>query len=340
MTLAEVARLVAGELRGDPAIVVDRVAPLEDAGPGSLSFYADRRHAGLLATTRASAVLVDAKAPALPCATIVVGHPYVAFVQVVETLHPARRPAAGLHPSAIVASSARLGPGASVGPYAVVGERTVIGRDAVLHAGVVVGEDVTIGDAFTAYPHAVVRERCVLGSRVVLHAGAVVGSDGFGYVPLPEGPRRIPQIGRVVLEDDVEVGANATIDRAALGDTLVGRGTKIDNLVIIGHGCRIGPGSLLAAQVGLGGGTVLGAGVMLGGQVGSAGHLKVGDNARVAAKSGIAGDLDAGGTYGGIPAVDIKEWRRMTSAWLRLGELLRRVRRLERGGRPDGDAGE
>jgi UDP-3-O-[3-hydroxymyristoyl] glucosamine N-acyltransferase len=329
MTLGEVARLVGGELRGDPNAVIDRVAALEDAGPGSLTFYADKRHSARLASVRAAAVLVDSAAPPLACPTIVVSQPYVAFVQVVEALHPPRRPAPGIHPTAVIASSAELGPGASIGPWVVIGERTRIGCNAVLHAGVVVYDGVVIGDDFTAHAHAVVREGCRLGHRIVLHAGAVVGSDGFGYLPLPTGPRFIPQIGGVVLEDEVEIGANATVDRAALGDTVVGRGTKIDNLVMVAHGCRVGRGSLLAAQVGLAGGTVVGDGVMLGGQVGSAGHLTIGDGVRVAAKSGISGDLPAGGTYGGIPAVDIGAWRRMASGWLRLGELLRRVRRLE-----------
>jgi UDP-3-O-[3-hydroxymyristoyl] glucosamine N-acyltransferase len=341
MTLGEVARLVGGELRGDAAAVIERVAGLEDAGPGSLTFFADKRHAGLLAQTRATAVLVPPDAPPVSTATIVVPHPYVAFVQIVEALHPPRRPGAAVHPTAVVAASASLGPGAFIGPWVVIGERVRIGRDAVLHAGVVVYDDVVIGERFTAHARAVVREGARLGDRVVLHAGAVVGSDGFGYLPLPDGPRAIPQIGGVVLEDDVEIGANATVDRAALGDTVIGRGTKIDNLVMVAHGCQVGPGSLLAAQVGLAGGTVLGRGVMLGGQVGSAGHLTIGDGARVAAKSGISSDLAAGGTYGGIPAVDIRAWRRMTSGWLRLGELLRRVRRLEQGsegGRGDGGA--
>jgi UDP-3-O-[3-hydroxymyristoyl] glucosamine N-acyltransferase len=330
MTLGEVARLVGGELRGDPNVVIERVAALEDAEPGSLTFYADKRHVARLASLRATAVLVDGSAPAIACATIVVPHPYVAFVQVVAALHPPRRPAAGIHPTAVIASTAELGPGAAIGPWVVIGERSRIGRNAVLHAGVVVYDEVMIGDDFTAHAHAVIREGCRLGHRVVLHAGAVVGSDGFGYLPLPTGPQAIPQVGGVVLEDDVEIGANTTVDRAALGDTVVGRGTKIDNLVIVAHGCRIGAGSLLAAQVGLAGGTVVGDGVMLGGQVGSAGHLTIGDGARVAAKSGISSDLEAGGTYGGIPAVDIGAWRRMASGWLRLGELLRRVRRLER----------
>jgi UDP-3-O-[3-hydroxymyristoyl] glucosamine N-acyltransferase len=340
MKLGDLARLVEGELRGDPALEIDRVAALEDAGPGALSFFGDKRHAALAAGTRATAVLVERDAGPLPCATIVVPHAYAAFVRVVETLHPPLRPAAGIHPTAVIAATAHVGPEAAIGPWVVIGERVRVGRGAVLHAGVVLYDDVVIGDRATVHAHAVVREGCRLGDRVVLHAGAVIGSDGFGFLPLPGGPHPIPQIGGVILEDDVEVGANATVDRAALGDTIVRRGTKIDNLVMVGHGCHVGPGALLAAQVGLAGGTVVGQGVMLGGQVGSAGHLTIGDGARVAAKSGISSDLAAGGTYGGIPAVDIRAWRRMTSAWLRLGELLRRVRRLEAGRAGDGGRDE
>jgi UDP-3-O-[3-hydroxymyristoyl] glucosamine N-acyltransferase len=331
MKLGEVARLVGGELRGDASVEIDRVATLEDAGPGALTFCADERHAALLATTAATAVLVGPAVSPLACATIVVPHAYLAFVRMVEVLHPQRPPAVGIHPTAVIASTAEIGPDASIGPWVVIGERVRLGRGAILHAGVVLYEDVEIGDAFTAHAHAVVREGCRLGHRVVLHAGAVVGSDGFGYLPLPEGPRRIPQIGRVVLEDEVEIGANTTVDRATLGDTFVGRGTKIDNLVMVGHGCRVGAGSLLAAQVGLAGGTVLGRGVMLGGQVGAAGHLTIGDGARVGAKSGVSGSLAAGGTYAsGIPAVDVRTWRRVIAAWMRLPHLRKRVRRLER----------
>jgi UDP-3-O-[3-hydroxymyristoyl] glucosamine N-acyltransferase len=176
----------------------------------------------------------------------------------------------------------------------------------------------------------VVRERVQIGDRVLVHAGAVIGSDGFGYLPLPDGIRKIPHIGTVVLEDEVEIGANTTVDRAALGATVVGRGTKIDNLVMVAHGCRIGPGCLIAAQTGLSGGTTLGRGVMVGGQAGFSGHLTVGDGAQVAAKTGVHGDVPAGAVYGGYPAVEIRVWRRMMGALPRLPELLRRLRRVER----------
>src|SRR5213593_3732962 len=313
MKLSQIARALGGELRGDGGVEIVDVAPIEDAAPGTLTFLADRRLAARLTTTRAAAALLPRDAPEVSLPSVRVVHPYLAFVAAVELLHPLPpRPAPRIDPTAVIAASARLGPGALVGPHVVVGERTAIGRDATLHANVTIYDDVAIGDG------------------VVLHAGAVIGSDGFGYLPLPEGIRKIPQIGTVVLEDDVEVGANATVDRAALGATVVGRGTKIDNLVTVAHGCRIGPECLLAAQAGLAGSTTLGTRVMLGGQVGLAGHQTVGDGAQVAAKSGVHGDVPAGAVYGGYPAVDVRVWRRMVGALPRLPELVRRLRRIER----------
>jgi len=331
MKLSEIARVLGGELRGDGGVEIVDVAPIEDAAPGTLTFLADRRLAARLTTTRAAAALLPRDAPEVSLPSVRVVHPYLAFVAAVELLHPLPpRPAPRIDPTAVIAASARLGPGALVGPHVVVGERTAIGRDATLHANVTIYDDVAIGDGFTAHAGVVVREGTRIGDRVVLHAGAVIGSDGFGYLPLPEGIRKIPQIGTVVLEDDVEVGANATVDRAALGATVVGRGTKIDNLVTVAHGCRIGPECLLAAQAGLAGSTTLGTRVMLGGQVGLAGHQTVGDGAQVAAKSGVHGDVPAGAVYGGYPATEVRVWRRASAALLRLPEVLRRLRRMER----------
>ena len=230
----------------------------------------------------------------------------------------------------VVAATAKIGPEAAIGPHVVIGERAEIGRRAVLDAHVVIYRDVRIGDAFTAYAGVVVREGVRIGHRVTLHAGAVIGSDGFGFLPLAEGNRKIPQVGTVVVEDDVEIGANTTVDRATLGATVVGRGTKIDNLVMVGHGCRIGPHCLIAGQVGLAGSTTLGARVMLGGQAGSAGHLTVGDGARIGAQAGVHRDIPAGGEYAGYPAVEAREWRRVSASMPRVPGLLRRVRRVER----------
>jgi UDP-3-O-[3-hydroxymyristoyl] glucosamine N-acyltransferase len=331
MTLAELARRLGATLEGGSGdLEISDVAAIEEAPPGTLTFVADRRHHAHLATTRAAAVLLAPNAPAAPLPVLRVPHPYLAFVDAMELFHPSRRPPAGVHPTAVIALSAVLGAGASVGPHVVVGEGVRIGRDAVLHPRVTIYPEARIGDEFTAHAGVVVREEVVIGDRVTVHAGAVVGSDGFGFVPRAEGHRKIPQVGTVVVEDDVEIGANATVDRATLGATVIGRGTKIDNLVMIGHNCRTGPGCLLAAQVGLAGGTRLGAGVMLGGQVGASGHLSIGDGAQVAAQSGIHGDVPAGAVYGGYPAVQIRGWRRVTSSLPRLPALLRRVRRVER----------
>lgn len=330
MRLADIAARVDGTLDGDGDVEITGVSSIEEPLPGTLTFLASPKHAARTAGLAVGAILLRHDDPPVSIPAVRVADPHLAFVAVIELLHPAAAPAAGVHPTAVVAPSARFGRNASIGPHAVVGADVVVGDDCVLHAGVVLYPGATIGRRFTAHARAIVREGVRIGDRVTLHAGAVVGSDGFGYLPAPDGIRKIPQIGTVVLEDDVEIGANATVDRAALGATVVGRGTKIDNLVMVAHGCRIGAFSLLAAQVGLAGGTTLGTGVMLGGQAGSAGHLTIGDGARVAAKSGVHNDLPAGGTYGGYPAVEIREWRRSMSALGRLAGLLRRIRRVER----------
>jgi UDP-3-O-[3-hydroxymyristoyl] glucosamine N-acyltransferase len=331
MKLAEIARALGCELRGDGDVEIQGVAPIEDAPPGTLTFLADRRLAAHLETTGAAAIVLPRDAAAVRIPSLHAAHPYVTFVAAVELFHPApARPAAGVHASAVVADTAEIGAGAVIGAHVVVGERVRIGRDVTLHPQVTIYPDVVIGDAFTAHAGVVVRSGSRIGDRVMVHAGAVIGSDGFGYLPLPDGNHKIPQVGTVVLEDDVEIGANATIDRGALGATVIGRGTKIDNLVMIGHNCRIGAHCMLAAQVGLAGGTTVGERVLMGGQVGAAGHLNVGDRAQIAAQSGIHRDVPAGQQYGGYPAVEVRRWRRMSTALPRLPMLLRRMRRVER----------
>ena len=339
MKLAELARVLGATLEGTGADVeITGVAPLEEAGPGTITILADRRLETHLAATRASAVLLGPDAPPSPVPVLRVPHPWVAFARAMELFHPAQRPPAGIHPTAVVAASAVIGPGAFIGPYVVLGDEVRIGRDAVLHPRVTVYRGARIGDHFTAHAGAVVREDVVIGDRVTLHAGAVIGSDGFGFVPLPDGHRKIPQVGTVILEDDVEIGANATVDRATLGATRIGHGTKIDNLVMIGHGSQLGPGCLLAAQVGLAGSMRLGAGVMMGGQAGASGHFVIGDGAQIAAQSGVHREVPAGAVYGGYPAIEVRRWRRVSTAMVRLPELFRRLRRVEKalGMSPDG----
>jgi UDP-3-O-[3-hydroxymyristoyl] glucosamine N-acyltransferase len=339
MKLAELARKLGGTLTGEGGIDIVDVAPLDEAGPGMLTFLADARYAAKLRSTRASAVLLATDAPDVGLPAVRVAHPYVAFVMAVELFHPPRRPEPGIHPTAVIAPTARIGPGASIGPHVVVGDDVRLGREAVLHPNVTIYPRAEIGDGFTAHAGVVVREDVRIGSRVTLHAGVVIGSDGFGYLPLPEGNRKIPQVGTVVIEDEVEIGANSTVDRAALGATVIARGTKIDNLVQISHGCRVGHDSLIAAQVGLGGGTTLGARVMLGGQVGAAGHLRIGDGAKIGAKAGVHQDIPPGGVYSGYPAIEGRLWRRVSASLPRLPGVLRRLRRIEQalGLAPKGD---
>ena len=331
MKLGELARLLGAAVEGaSPDVDITGVAAIDEALPGTITMLADRRLESHLASTRASAVLVGSETPPAPVPMLRVPHPWVAFAQVMELFHPAQRPPAGVHATAVVSASAVVGPAACVGPFVVIGDDVRIGRDAILHAHVTIYRGARIGDGFTAHAGAVVREDVVIGDRVTLHAGSVIGSDGFGFVPLPDGHRKIPQLGTVILEDDVEIGANTTVDRATLGATRIGRGTKLDNLVMIGHGSQLGPRCLLAAQVGLAGSMRLGAGVMMGGQAGASGHFVIGDGAQIAAQSGLHREVPPGGIYGGYPAIEVRRWRRVTTAMLRLPELFRRLRRVEK----------
>jgi UDP-3-O-[3-hydroxymyristoyl] glucosamine N-acyltransferase len=280
-------------------------------------------------TTRASAVICAASAPEAAVATLRTAEPYLCFARALALFHPPRRLPVGVHATAVVAGTARIAPGAAIGAHVVVGEDVEIGADAQLHPHVVLYAGARIGRDFVAHTGVVVREDVRIGDRVVLHPGVVLGGDGFGFAPSATGAVKIPQIGTVVIEDDVEIGANTTIDRATLGATIVRRGSKLDNLVMVGHNCEIGAHCFIAAQVGLAGSTKVGNGVQMGGQAGVAGHLTIGDGVQVVAQSGIPSSVPAGKIVGGYPAVEVGVWRRTSAALLRLPELLRRVRRLE-----------
>ena len=342
MKLGEIARAVGATLEGDPELEISRIAPIDEAGPGDLTFVANERYVARLKDCRASAVIVRAGLAVPNGATLRASDPYLAFVRALDLFHAVAPVAPGIHPTAVIAVSARIGERAAIGPHVVVGDRTVIGDDARLDARVVVYEDVTIGRRFVAHAGVVVRERVRIGDDVKLQAGAVIGADGFGYLLDPEAGRirPIPQTGTVVLEDEVEVGANSTIDRATIGVTRVRRGAKIDNQVQIGHGCDVGEMAFLAAQVGLAGSTTIAAGAQLGGQVGVAGHLRIGAGARVGAKSGVSNDVADGATVAsGVPAFELSTYRRVIASLRHLPELVRRVRRLEKAsgirGEPD-----
>lgn len=329
--LSEIAEAIGAELSGDPDREIRAAAPIESAQPDEISFVANPRYRRLLAASAAGAVILAKGEDPRRSEVLFVENPYLGFARALELFDERPRPGPGVHASAVVDASARLGARARVGAFAVVGEGVVIGEDAVLHPHVVIYPGARIGARFTAHAGAVVREGVEIGDNVVLQPGAVVGGDGFGFVPVPDGPAvTIPQIGGVRVGSHVDVGSNTTIDRAAIGQTVIGDGVKLDNLVMIAHGCSVGEGAMLAAQFGMAGSSRLGARVMAGGQVGVGGHIEIGDDVRIAAQSGIVGDVKARSTVAGSPAVDISLWRRYSIALRRLPELLKRLSRLER----------
>jgi UDP-3-O-[3-hydroxymyristoyl] glucosamine N-acyltransferase len=336
-TLAELAARVGAEPEGDATLRIDGVAPLEDAGPTQLSFFANKKYRRAFEASRAGAVVVDPGVAVPPGRTVLrATNAYLAFARISSVFHPPREarpevsPAAAVHPSARVHPSAQVMPLASVGPGAQVGARTIV------HPGAHVGEDARVGEDCLLYPGVVIRERCLVGDRVILQPGCVIGADGFGFAFDPDGegrgPRhfKVPQSGIVVVEDDVEIGANSCVDRATLGVTRIGRGTKIDNLVQIAHNVEIGPLCLLVSQVGIAGSTKLGMGVVAGGQVGIIGHLEIGAGARIGAQSGILGDVPAGETVSGTPAQPHARWLRNMAAAEHLAELRRELRELKK----------
>ncbi|GAB4265979.1 MAG: UDP-3-O-(3-hydroxymyristoyl)glucosamine N-acyltransferase [Deferrisomatales bacterium] len=330
MTLRELAEALGAKLQGDPALEVHGAAPLDRAGPGEVSFLSNPKYRGLLATTRASAVIVGPSDRREDLACLVCDNPYLAFARAVALLHPQPRPEPGVEDGAFVSPSARLGEGVTVMAGAYVDEGVRVGPETVLYPGVYLGREARVGARCVLHANAVVRERCVLGDRVVLQPGAVVGSDGYGFAR--DGTRhvKIPQVGIVVVEDDVEVGAATTIDRAVLGETRIGRGTKIDNLVQIGHNVEVGEDCLVVAQVGVSGSTRVGDRVVLAGQAGVVGHVVLGEGAMVGAQSGVMADVPAGAVVTGSPAFDHREFLKVQAVVRRLPELRARLRELEK----------
>jgi UDP-3-O-[3-hydroxymyristoyl] glucosamine N-acyltransferase len=330
MKLGDIAARIGCELQGDGTIEITGIAPIDDAPAGTLTFLANPRYRPHLTTTRAAAVIVGARESGVSLPALRAADPYLAFAKALELFYVAPPQPAGIHPTAQIAATASVGRDAAIGAYSVVGEGVVLGDRARLDAHVVIYPEVRAGNDFRAYANVTVRERVIIGNCVILQSGCVIGSDGFGYVIAADGQaRKIVQAGTVVIEDDVEIGANTTVDRATVGATVIRRGAKLDNLVMVAHGCSIGEGSALAAQVGLSGSTHVGRFVRMGGQVGSAGHLTIGDGAQIAAQSGVANDIAPGAIVGGYPAVDIHVFRRLCAAMPRLPDLLRRVRRIE-----------
>jgi len=327
--LGDLAARFGGRVVGDPECKIRGVATLEEAGPEDLAFLTNPRYRDAAEATRAGAVLAAA-GTRLPGRNVLeVPEPYAALAEILELFHPppSRRP--GVSPLAFLGERVGLGDDVQVGPFAVLGDSVRLGHRATIGAGAVLGEGADVGDDTWIHPRAVLYPGTKVGARCVIHAGVVLGGDGFGFATSKGRHRKVPQLGRVVIEDDVEIGANSAVDRGTLGDTVVGRGTKIDDLVMVAHGVRIGPDGLMAGQSGIAGSTRVGRGVTFAGQSGAAGHLAIGDGAVVAAKSAVFADLPAGSFVAGIPAVAHMSWKRAQAVLRALPELRARVRALE-----------
>ena len=330
-TLRDLAALSGGELIGDPMLKVTGAASLGEATQGEISFFANPKYVGLLRMTRASALFVPPDfAEPIPAAQIRVSNPTKAFEQVVLKFAP--KPIAfapGIHPSAVVDSSAQLGQRVSIQPLAIIEPGAKIGDDTIIGAGSYVGHETTIGSKCHIYPHVTIRERSRIGSRVIIHGGAVIGADGFGFEMVDGRQQKIQQLGFVQIDDDVEIGANTTVDRARFGRTWIQQGVKIDNLVQIAHNVVIGKNSVIVAQTGISGSTRVGERVMMGGQVGIIGHIEIGNGAAIGAQSGISKSIP-GGVWFGSPAVPLAEAKQQI-AWIhRLGKLFARVKEIEK----------
>jgi UDP-3-O-[3-hydroxymyristoyl] glucosamine N-acyltransferase len=335
LKLQEIAERLQCRLEGDGALDVERVAGIEQAGPGDLTFLANAKYSALAATTRATAVIVadalpEGVRPAAGCALLRTADPYSAFARAIGLLVHPSAPPRGVDPLSAVSPEAVLGSDVSIGPFVVVGAHASIGARTVLYPNVVVGPGARIGEDCVLHAHVSVRERVVLGNRVIVQNGAVLGSDGFGFARQPDGSHlKIPQHADVIIDDDVEIGANTTIDRPAVGETRISAGTKIDNLVQIGHGVTLGRRVLLASQVGISGSTVVEDDVVMAGQVGVGGHLRIGQGVVAAGKTGITKSVEPGEFITGYPGIPNREWRKASVIFRHLPELKKRLDELE-----------
>jgi UDP-3-O-[3-hydroxymyristoyl] glucosamine N-acyltransferase len=331
MKLGELASRLGLELRGDGELEIAAPAPIEAAANGMITFANGPKYAAALRSSRASAAIVPKEmANDAQCAVLLSADPAFDFARVLEVFSPPYRPQREIHPTAIIAPDARLGENASVGAYCVIGPGVTIGRNAVIYPHVVIYPGVRIGDDFTCHSQVAIREGVMIGNRVTLLNGAVIGADGFGFVEHDGELIKIPQVGSVVIEDDVEIGANTTVDRATMGATIIRRAVKLDNLIQVGHNCEIGTATRMAAQSGLAGSVRVGEWCQFGGQSGCADHIEVGNRARVIAQAGVHNDLPDDALVGGAPAIDLRVFRRMVAVEPRLPALARRLRAVEK----------
>ena len=329
-TLQEIAQYLDGNVSGDAQTMIGGLATLDEAGEGDLTFLANPKYAGKVATTGASAVLLPEGGNPHGRNAIFHANPYLAFAKLLTLFYTKPSTPLGIMPGALVAEGARLGADVTVHPGASIAAGVVVGDRVTLHPGVVLYPGVTLGDDVTLHANVSVRERCRIGNRVTIHDGTVIGSDGLGYAPDGDSWYKIPQIGIVIIEDDVEIGSNSSIDRAALEATRIGRGTKIDNLVQIAHNCIIGEDCMICSQVGISGSTRVGNHVIMGGQVGVAGHVTIGDNVVIAAKSGVPNSIAAKQLVAGIPAMPHREWLKASGIIPRLPEFRKTLNALEK----------
>jgi len=329
-SLGQLAQEIGGTFTGDASLILKGVAPLEKAEAGYLTFLTNARYASAAANTQASVILTDKELPGVSKAFLLSSNPYAALAKIISLFHPAPQRAPGVQPGAWVDPQAVVHATASVAPGAVVSAKAMIGPGAVLYPHVFIGENAVVGEGSIIYSNVTVRENCILGKRVILQPGVVVGSDGFGFAKDGAEYRKIPQVGNVVIEDDVELGANVCVDRAVLGSTVIGKGTKLDNLIQIGHNVVIGANTVIAAQTGISGSTQVGSNVIMGGQVGLAGHLKIGDNVTLATRTGVMEDILEKGVYWGSPSLKMSEEMKNVAAYRQLPELMKRIRTLEK----------
>ncbi len=331
VTVRQLAEWVRGEVLGDGDLPISNARPLAEAQPGDITFVEHDRHWHAWQSSRASAAIVPPTLPVNGRPVIRVEDPLMAFVQVVLRLRGrTAEPKPEISPAAHVHPTVRIGPGVSIGPLAVIGEGTVIGANSVIHAGAVIGRSCKLGEGVVIHPHAVLYDDCVLGNRVIVHGNAVIGADGFGYRTQGGRHVKVPQLGWVEVEDDVEIGACTTIDRGTFGPTRIGAGTKIDNLVMVGHNCQIGRHNLLCSQVGIAGSSTTGEYVVMAGQVGVADHITIGDRVTILAKSGVSGNIPSDSQVLGSPATPHKEQARILMSLEKLPEIRRDIVRIKR----------
>ena len=343
MKLRELAERIGGRISGDPDIEITGVSGINDAGHGDITYFAEKKYLQNILSSNASAVIAKEEIAGLsggerpaPMSVLIVDNPQYAFARALEVFYAAPAGLSGISDKAVIGSNVSMGGDISVHPFAFIGNNTALGRRVTVSTGVFIGENVSIGDGTFIYPNVTIRENVTIGRNVIIHPGTVIGSDGFGYVLEKGAHYKIPHVGGVIIEDDVEIGANVTIDRATVGNTIIGCGTKIDNLVQVGHNVRIGKNCIIVAAVAIAGSVEIGDWAVLAGQVGVRDHIRIGSKAVVSGQSGVMTDVPEGEVYSGKPAIPHKTWMRAQSIFSKLPEYVQRLKELEkRSGRPD-----